>query len=236
MGRPEGVVFAFRTLGEAAQAAALTQGADPVASSREDLVRIGLMADVPDDAIRRRVEHIVQRDSQLDHPEARAQMPAGHRHRADGLGAQFICDLTEIALVHPAQIGGRVDLIQERRERLCHFIPEARPVLWPRRQRHVYQRSGLPQLHHSATLPRERSVQGNRFANLVLNAPHGQRLPILTRRGRSKHAFDRGRADSALSVCFNRLFRVPDGRFAPGGRSPPVLEPSSGQARMLLPR
>ena len=98
MGRAERVVFAFRALGETGEAAALTQSSDPVAPSGQDLVRIGLMADVPDDAVSRRVENIVQRHSQFDHAEACAQMPAGHRHRADRLGAQFFGDLGEVAL------------------------------------------------------------------------------------------------------------------------------------------
>ena len=36
------------------------------APAGEDLVRVGLVADVPDDAVARRVEHVVQRDRQLD--------------------------------------------------------------------------------------------------------------------------------------------------------------------------
>ena len=50
-----------------------------------DLVRIGLMADVPDDTVVRRVEHVVQRNRQLDDTKAGAEMAAGDRHRVDGL-------------------------------------------------------------------------------------------------------------------------------------------------------
>src|SRR5271166_2378490 len=124
MSRPERVVFALRALGESGETAALTESSDPVAPSGQDLVRIGLMADVPDDPVRRRIEHIVQRHSQLDYAEAGAQMPARHRHCADGLGAQFIGDLREVALVQLPQIRGRIDLIQQRRERFRHFIPK----------------------------------------------------------------------------------------------------------------
>ena len=137
MGRSECVVFAFRALGEAGEAAALTQSSDPVAPSGQDLVRIGLMADVPDDPVGRRIEHIVQRDGQFDHAETGAQMAAGHRHRADRLGAQFVGDLGEVALAQLAQIGGRVDLIQQRRERFRHFIPKGAALahLAPRKER-----------------------------------------------------------------------------------------------------
>ena len=57
----ERVVFALGALGEAGQAAAHAQRADAVAAAGEDLVRIGLMADVPDQPVARRVEHVVQR-------------------------------------------------------------------------------------------------------------------------------------------------------------------------------
>ena len=49
----ERVVFALGALGEAGQAAALAQRADAVAPAGEDLVRIGLMADVPDQPVGR---------------------------------------------------------------------------------------------------------------------------------------------------------------------------------------
>jgi len=48
MGGAERVVGAFRALGEAREPALLPQRADPVAPSGEDLVRVGLMAHVPD--------------------------------------------------------------------------------------------------------------------------------------------------------------------------------------------
>ena len=107
MGGAEEVVFAFRALGEAREPAALAQRADAVAPAGQDLVRIGLMADVPDEPVSGRVEHIVQRDGQLDDAEARAQMAAGDRDRADRLGAQFFGDLGEVALAQRAQIGRR---------------------------------------------------------------------------------------------------------------------------------
>ena len=57
----KGVVFALGALGEAGQAAALAQGADAIAPAGEDLVGVALVADVPDQPVARRVEHIMQR-------------------------------------------------------------------------------------------------------------------------------------------------------------------------------
>ena len=51
MRRAERVIFAFGALGEAGQAAALAQGAHARAPAGDDLVRIGLMADVPDQTV-----------------------------------------------------------------------------------------------------------------------------------------------------------------------------------------
>ncbi len=66
MGRAERVVFALGALGEARQAAALAERPDAVAPPGQDLVRIGLVSDVPDQAVVRRVEHVVQGDRELD--------------------------------------------------------------------------------------------------------------------------------------------------------------------------
>jgi hypothetical protein len=42
----------------------------------QDLVRIGLVAHIPDDAVVRRIEDVVQRDGEFHHAEARAEVPA----------------------------------------------------------------------------------------------------------------------------------------------------------------
>ena len=73
--------------------AALADGADAVAPAGENLVRISLVADVPDQPVGRRVEDMVQRDGQFDHAEPGAEMAAGLGDRVDGLGAQFIGQL-----------------------------------------------------------------------------------------------------------------------------------------------
>src|SRR5271165_4218145 len=66
MAGTEDVVFALGTFGEAREPAALAQRPDAGAPSGQDLVRISLMADVPDEPVSGRVEHIVQRDGEFD--------------------------------------------------------------------------------------------------------------------------------------------------------------------------
>ena len=92
----ERVVFALGALGEAGQAAALAQRADAVAAAGQDLVRIGLVADVPDQPVVRRVEHVVQRHRQFDDAETGAEMAAGLGHRVDHFVAQFVGELLEL--------------------------------------------------------------------------------------------------------------------------------------------
>ena len=72
----ERIVFAFRALGEAREPAALAQRADAVAAPGEDLVRIRLVADVPDQPVAWRVEDLMQRDGKFDDAEAGAEMTA----------------------------------------------------------------------------------------------------------------------------------------------------------------
>src|SRR5690606_6048358 len=80
-------------------------GVDRVAAAGEDLVRVGLVADVPDDAVVGRVVHRMQGDGQFDHAQARAEMAAGLADRLDQVGAQFVCDGGQLGLVEPAQVG-----------------------------------------------------------------------------------------------------------------------------------
>ena len=75
MRRPERIVVALRALGEPRQTAALPQRPHPLATPRQDLVRISLVPDIPDDPVVGRVEHVVQRHRQLDHTQTRAEMP-----------------------------------------------------------------------------------------------------------------------------------------------------------------
>src|ERR1700748_460579 len=96
MRRAEAIVFAFRALGETGKASALPQCFDPVPPSGQDFVRVGLVSDVPNPLVVGRVEYIVQCNCELDDTQARAKMPTGHRDGADGLRAQFVCNLLEV--------------------------------------------------------------------------------------------------------------------------------------------
>src|SRR3569833_380542 len=108
----ERIVIALAAFGEAGQAAAGAQRADAVAPSSENLVWIGLVADVPDQPVARRVEDVMDRGGELDHAEARAEVTAGHRDGIDGLLTQLVCDLAHLLDLELAQVFRRPDGVE----------------------------------------------------------------------------------------------------------------------------
>ena len=114
MGRAERVVGTFGALGETGKPAALAQRPHPRAPPGQNLVRIGLMADIPDQLVARRVEDAVQCDRQFDHAKPRAQMAARHRNHIDGLVAQFVGQLLQRFCWKRPKICGIMDRIQQR--------------------------------------------------------------------------------------------------------------------------
>ncbi len=113
VGRAERVVRTFRPLGEARQTAALAKGANPVAAAGQDLVGIGLMSDVPDQDIARRVEHVMQCDGEFDHAEPGAEVTAGLGDRVDGFGPQLVGQLAKVGKPEGARIRRSVDGVQQ---------------------------------------------------------------------------------------------------------------------------
>ena len=76
-------------------------------------MRIGLVADIPDELGARRVEDVVQRDGELDHAEARPEMPAGARHGVDGLAAHLAGELLELIDGERAHVLGRATAVED---------------------------------------------------------------------------------------------------------------------------
>jgi len=88
--RAEGVVLALVALRKAGNAILLAQGMHALAPARQNLVRIGLVAHVPHDTVVRRVEHIVQRDGQLDRAQVGRQVAARLGNGVEQEAAQFL--------------------------------------------------------------------------------------------------------------------------------------------------
>ena len=89
---------------EAGQAAAGAQCADAVTPSSHDLVRIRLMADIPDQLVLRRIEHIMQGNRQFDDAKARPQVAAGDGNHADGFGAQLVGNPLKVLCIDTAEV------------------------------------------------------------------------------------------------------------------------------------
>ena len=73
----EDVVLALAAAREAADAADLAQGVEPVPSVGEQLVGVGLVPGVPHDPVARRVHDAVQRERDLDRAERAGEVAAG---------------------------------------------------------------------------------------------------------------------------------------------------------------
>ncbi len=106
MARTEGVIFAFRAAGEARQAAPLADRAHALAPTRQDLVRIGLMAHVPDERIARRLKDMMKGDGQFHNAKAGPQMAARRRNAFDHVMAKLAGQSFELVDGEIAQIGG----------------------------------------------------------------------------------------------------------------------------------
>ena len=91
----ERIVFAFVPLGEAIEAAILSDLADAATRAGQNLAGTGLVAYVPNQPVARRVEDVVERHGQFNDAKPGAEVAARLGRRIDGLGAQFIGKLCE---------------------------------------------------------------------------------------------------------------------------------------------
>lgn len=73
----KGIVRAFVAGREGRQTILFADGGHAITTPGQDLVRIGLMADVPNQFVVRRVEDVMKGDGQVDRAESRREMPAG---------------------------------------------------------------------------------------------------------------------------------------------------------------
>ena len=213
----EGVVLAFVAARKAADAAELAQRAHAVAPAGEDLVRIGLVADVPDQAVVRRVEHVVQRDRQLHRAEVARQVAAG---LADRLQHEL------------AQLGGeRGSSSRDSRRRSAGTVDQWRAAS-------SFVRA---QLSRSTTLSASTASQAASVRPLLASARLrlvAQRIGTFARAAEAEHA-DVGRLVGVRGPCRRscRACRTPASRRGcrrpPGtrGRSPRRSRPARARRR-----
>ena len=107
--RAEDVVLRLAAREEAADAAELPQRVEALAAPGEDLVHVRLMAGVPDELVARRIEDAVQRDGELDRPEAGRDVTARLLDGLDGELADLAAELEQLVLGERAKIARLAD-------------------------------------------------------------------------------------------------------------------------------
>src|SRR5262249_9224182 len=107
------VVLGLVDRAERGEALVLADRRELVATAGEDLVRIRLMADVPQDLVRRGVEQRVQRDRELARPEGGAEVAADLADGGDDVRPDLAGDLRELILVEVVQVLRAVDPVEE---------------------------------------------------------------------------------------------------------------------------
>lgn len=123
MAGDEGIEGAFLPLGEAGQAIGLAQGMHTLPPAGEDLVGIGLVAHVPDDAVLRGVEHVVQGHGEFDHPQVGGQVAASAGYGLDDEFPQFVGKILEIGAAELLQVPGGVDRFKQGHVSLHRAVP-----------------------------------------------------------------------------------------------------------------
>ena len=107
------VVLGLEDRAERRQALVLADRRQRLAAAGEDLVRVGLVADVPEDLVARRVEQAVQRDGELAGAEVGAEVAADLTDRVDDVGAHLLRNLLQLLVVEPVQVGRTVDRLEQ---------------------------------------------------------------------------------------------------------------------------
>src|SRR5262249_60340860 len=102
----EDVVPGLRPPRKATDAAELAERPESLVAAGQELVRIRLVAGVPDDPVDRRVEEPVECDRQLDDAEAAAEVAAGRRDRGDDRLADLGSEAVELVCREGPQVGG----------------------------------------------------------------------------------------------------------------------------------
>src|SRR5687768_16719170 len=106
MASAEGVVLALGALEEAGDAALLTQRLHAITTAGEQLVRVTLVSDIPDQLIEGRVEHVMQCHRQLDDAKSGADVPTRAGARVNELVANLARERSQLIAREGLQVGG----------------------------------------------------------------------------------------------------------------------------------
>ncbi len=98
---------------EAAHAAELAERAEAIESSRQQLVRVRLVARVPDQLVGRRIEQPMKRDGQLHDAEVAAEVPARLGDGPDDRAADLRAQRAQLLLVEALEVARALDAGQK---------------------------------------------------------------------------------------------------------------------------
>ena len=90
------VVFRFVATQKTADAPILFDRRQQIATARQNLVRVCLVTNIPDQAIMGRIESVVKRDRELNGTQRRASVPAYARHSLQNILTNFVGDPLKI--------------------------------------------------------------------------------------------------------------------------------------------
>jgi hypothetical protein len=107
--RAEHVMDAFAPLGKTGKPASLPQCRKTLRPAGEQLVRVTLMADIPDDLVRRRIKNPMNRNGQLDHAKIGRKMPPVPRYRPDNHFPNLGSKNVKLRRIKTLQVGRTTD-------------------------------------------------------------------------------------------------------------------------------
>lgn len=105
MSSREGIVFALFDAWEAAQSMELSVGMETFATAREYLMGIGLVADIPHDAIFRGIEHIMESHGEFDDAETGAEVSGVLGALVDDELSEFRAELRQLLSRQLSEVG-----------------------------------------------------------------------------------------------------------------------------------
>jgi hypothetical protein len=111
---PEGIMGALLAAAEPARSPFLPEAGEALAPAGQDLVRIALVPDIPDDLVVRRLEDAVEGYRQLNDAQARGEVPPGTRDGLDDERANLGAELIQLRFVQAAQVLRAMDGLENR--------------------------------------------------------------------------------------------------------------------------
>ena len=107
----KGIILTLGRIGKGTQSLELPIRVETVATTRQNLMRVGLMPDIPHQLILRCIKYIMQRHGQLNRAQRRCQVSRIMTERADNKIPQLVTNCRQRLLRQLLQVGRGIDLM-----------------------------------------------------------------------------------------------------------------------------